>query len=229
MDMTAVTTLIAELIGTIAFALSGGLTAIDRRLDFFGIIVLSIITAVGGGLIRDLILGSTPPAMFVNYIYVTLAFSSAVFLLVFGSAFRRQLSKSLKIVLFGINIFDAVGLGIFTIVGMNTAIAAGYENNRFLMIFVGVVTGIGGGMLRDIFVGRTPQVLKKDVYAMAAITGAILYAYTFSALPTPLAMLLSASVVIVIRLLAIFHHWNLPVVTAEKDISRTILKRHINK
>lgn len=218
MNITGTIILITELIGTVAFALSGGLTAIERRLDFFGILVLSIITAMGGGLLRDLILGITPPAMFRNYVYVATAILSSVVLLVFGSLFNKWLNISrMQNLMRAINVFDAVGLGIFTIIGMNAAMTAGFSNNAFLMIFVGVTTGIGGGMLRDVLVGRTPQVLRKDIYAVAAIIGGICYYYLLKieALPLAIAMFIGAGIIIVIRFFALYYQWNLPVVSSD--------------
>ena len=106
--------LITELTGTVAFSVSGALTAIERRLDFFGITVLSIFTAVGGGLIRDLILGNTPPVMFRNPLYVLVAFISSLLLMLFSPFFlRTRYSKKRNLVMHGINLFDAVGLGVF--------------------------------------------------------------------------------------------------------------------
>lgn len=215
MNITDTIILITELIGTVAFALSGGLTAIERRLDFFGIIVLSIVTAMGGGLLRDLILGITPPAMFRNYVYMATALLSAFVLLVFGSLFNKWLNISrMQNLMRAINIFDAVGLGIFTIIGMNTAITAGFSDNAFLTIFVGVITGIGGGMLRDVLVGRTPQVLRKDVYAVAAIIGGICYYFLMKiqAIPFAISTLIGAGIIIIIRFFALYYQLNLPVV-----------------
>lgn len=216
MTLTEWIILITELIGTVAFALSGGLTAIERRLDFFGIIVLSIITAMGGGVIRDLILGITPPAMFRNYIYVATALICAIVLLVFASLFSKWLNTSrMQKLMHGINLFDAVGLGIFTVIGINTAMDVGFGSNGFLVVFVGVITGIGGGMLRDVLVGRTPQVLRKDVYAIAAIIGGICYyemlKYNVSA---AVAMLIGAVIIITIRLFGLYYQWNLPTITS---------------
>lgn len=216
MTLTDWIILITELIGTVAFALSGGLTAIERRLDFFGIIVLSIITAMGGGFIRDLILGITPPAMFRNYIYVATALISAIVLLVFASLFSKWLNTSrMQKLMHGINLFDAVGLGIFTVIGINAAVDVGYGANGFLMVFVGVITGIGGGMMRDVLVGRTPQVLRKDVYAIAAIIGGVCYHQMLKYhVSTAVAMLIGAVIIITIRLFGLYYQWNLPTITS---------------
>ena len=207
--------LITELTGTVAFSVSGALTAIERRLDFFGITVLSIFTAVGGGLIRDLILGNTPPVMFRNPLYVLVAFISSLLLMLFSPFFlRTRYSKKRNLVMHGINLFDAVGLGVFTVSGMNTAFSLGYDS-MFLAVFVGVTTGVGGGVLRDVLAGRTPQLLRRDIYAVAAIIGALsLYLFEFF-LPRAAAMLAAAALIMLIRLIALHRRWNLPVLSPD--------------
>ena len=207
--------LITELTGTVAFSVSGALTAIERRLDFFGITVLSIFTAVGGGLIRDLILGNTPPVMFRNPLYVLVAFISSLLLMLFSPFFlRTRYSKKRNLVMHGINLFDAVGLGVFTVSGMNTAFSLGYDS-MFLAVFVGVTTGVGGGVLRDELAGRTPQLLRRDIYAVAAIIGALsLYLFELF-LHRGAAMLAAAALIMLIRLIALHRRWNLPVLSPD--------------
>ncbi len=218
MSVTDWIILCTELVGTFAFAVSGGLTAIERRLDFFGITVLALFTAVGGGLIRDLILGHTPPVMFRNPLYVTAAFASALLLILFSPFFlRTRYSKKMTLVMHGINIFDAIGLGIFTVTGMNTAVSLGFGDNLFLTAFVGVTTGVGGGVLRDVLAGRTPQLLRRDIYAVAAIIGAVAFLLLRRIMPHTVAMLLSALLIMTIRLLALYRKWNLPVLSSDKD------------
>lgn len=215
MNFTDWIILITELTGTVAFAVSGALTAIERRLDFFGITVLSIFTAVGGGLIRDLILGHTPPVMFRNPLYVLVAFIASLLLMLFSPFFlRTRYSKKRNLVMHGINMFDAVGLGVFTVSGMNTAFSLGYDS-MFLAVFVGVTTGVGGGVLRDVLAGRTPQLLQRDIYAVAAIIGALsLYLFELF-LPRAAAMLAAAVLIMLIRLIALHRRWNLPVLSPD--------------
>lgn len=215
MSFTDWIVLITELTGTVAFSVSGALTAIERRLDFFGITVLAIFTAVGGGLIRDLILGNTPPVMFRNPLYVLVAFISSLLLMLFSPFFlRTRYSKKRNLVMHGINLFDAVGLGVFTVSGMNTAFSLGYDS-MFLAVFVGVTTGVGGGVLRDVLAGRTPQLLRRDIYAVAAIIGALsLYLFELF-LPRAAAMLAAALLIMLIRLVALYRRWNLPVLSPD--------------
>lgn len=200
-----------EIIGTIAFASSGAMVAVRKKLDLFGIIVLGVITAVGGGMLRDLMIGNIPPNMFRNPVYVFTAF---VTVLVLFLLFRlwpfllesHHMENYEKIM----NFLDAIGLGAFTVTGIDTGVEAGYGEYHFLIIFLGVITGIGGGILRDIMAGETPFVLKKHVYACASISGACLYVFLLQYTHSDFAVLLSALLVVAIRILASHYHWNLP-------------------
>lgn len=200
-----------EIIGTVAFASSGAMVAVRKKLDLFGIIVLGVITAVGGGMLRDLMIGSIPPNMFQNPIYVFTAFLTVLVLFflfrrwpfLLGSRYMENYEKVM-------NVLDAVGLGAFTVTGIDTGINAGYDDYHFLIVFLGVITGIGGGILRDIMAGETPFVLKKHVYACASISGACLYVLLLQFTESDYAMLLSALLIIAIRILASRYRWNLP-------------------
>ena len=205
-----------EAIGTIAFASSGAMTAIRKRLDLLGIIILGETTAVGGGMLRDILLGRVPPSLFINPVYVIMAFVT-VLILFFIIRFNQQIMTGPYIVAYEkiMNIFDAVGLAAFTVTGIDTAAMAGYGEYHFLSIFLGVLTGVGGGVLRDIMAGQTPYILKKHVYACASLAGAIFYVYLSGALGSNAAMVTGALLVIAIRLLATKYCWDLPKATAE--------------
>ncbi len=200
-----------EIIGTVAFASSGAMVAVRKKLDLFGIVVLGVVTAVGGGMLRDLVIGSIPPSMFLNPVYVFTAFLTALILFLL---FRRWpfllASRHIESFEKAMNIVDAVGLGAFTVTGINTGVKAGYGEYHFLIIFLGVITGIGGGILRDIMAGETPFVLKKHVYACASVSGACLYVLLLQFTNSDYAMLFSALLVVIIRLLASHFRWNLP-------------------
>ena len=203
---------IIEIIGTIAFASSGAMVGIKKQMDLLGVCVLGMTTAVGGGMIRDLILGVTPPVMFQNPTYALLAIAFSVFIFCGMYFFQRQLTNNRFQEVYDklMMIFDSLGLGLFTVVGVTTAINIGYETTSFLQIFVGVLTGVGGGMVRDIMAGNTPYIFVKHVYASASILGAIvcvLMGMRFSELT---AMIAGAVVVFVIRILAAYYKWNLP-------------------
>ncbi len=175
MDTNLIT--IIESIGIIAFAITGAIVAIKKGFDIFGIIVLGVITAVGGGAIRDIILGIEPPFMFQNPIYVILAFITSCLSFLCVRVLHFKFKKKRRFFSDTINFFDAIGLGIFAVTGANTAIAKGYGDMAFLCIFVGVISAIGGGMLRDILAKKIPFVLYKDIYAIAAIIGASMFYY----------------------------------------------------
>ena len=200
-----------EMIGTVAFACSGAMVAIEKRLDLLGIIVLGETTAVGGGMIRDIIIGIHPPALFVDPIYVIEAFVSVMVLFVAVKYFYQSAdileSPMYEAVL---NLLDAIGLGAFTVVGIDTAVGAGFGEYKFLMIFLGVITGVGGGILRDMMAGQTPAVLRKHVYACASIAGAVCYVILMNYTGEGPAMVVSAILVTVIRVLARHYKWNLP-------------------
>ncbi len=201
----------AELIGTAAFSIAGTLVAIRRELDIFGAVVVGTVTAVGGGCLRDILLGQFPPMMFKTPVYATLAavLAIVVFILEYIIAARRILeSKTYETV---VNVFDALGLAIFVVVGINTASKSGYGDNAFLSICVGVLTGIGGGVIRDLFVGTVPMVLKKHIYALPAIIGGIIYYYIilFSANEFA-AVIVTIVFIMVIRILAAHFKWDLP-------------------
>ena len=197
-----------EAVGTIAFASSGAMVAIKKQLDLLGVIVLGVTTAVGGGMLRDIIIGNVPPNLFKDPVYVLLAFITVMILFVIVR--RNQMilaSRSIEMYEKVMNIFA------FTVVGIDTAVLAGYGRYHFLIIFLGVITGVGGGLLRDIMAGETPYILRKHVYASASITGAVLYAYLQDYMNNDAAMLIGAGSVILIRVLATRYCWNLPTAT----------------
>lgn len=210
MEYSDLIILIMELIGTIAFASSGAMLGIKKEMDLFGVCVLGITTSVGGGLIRDLVLGSLPPAMFRNPIYTLVAALMSIFLffviyfnpkLMHGS-FAQAYEKVMLI-------FDTIGLGIFTVVGVNAGWSTWHHRN-FLLIFVGLITGVGGGLLRDMMAQEKPYILTKHIYASASLIGAVICVYSKFLLGTLGAMIAGATAVIIIRIWAARFHWNLP-------------------
>ena len=208
-----------EAAGTIAFASSGAMVAIRQQLDLLGVIVLGVTTAVGGGMLRDLLLGNVPPSLFLNPIYVIMAFVTVIVLFCIVRANQRILeSRYIETYEKVMNIFDAIALGAFTVTGIDTAIMAGYKDYHFLSIFLGVLTGVGGGVLRDIMAGQTPFILRKHVYACASLAGALCYVFLsgLSSNDNDLAMIISACLVILIRMLATRYCWDLPTATKKK-------------
>lgn len=207
---------IVEILGTVAFAVSGAQVAIKKNMDILGIVVLANVTAVGGGAIRDILLGNVPPSAFRNPVYVIWATITAV--VMFLLALYQWSEEAKEIFDFYINLIDAFGLGLFAVIGVRTAIQYGYGSNAFLSVFVGVLTAVGGGILRDTMAGQVPSVFRKRIYAIAALAGAwSYYEIADRLLPAEGAMILCSVIVVVIRGLATYFKWDLP--KAKYDIS----------
>lgn len=203
---------ILELIGTAAFAASGAMVAIKKETDIFGVLFIAVTTAVGGGIFRDLLIGIVPPMAFQHYAYVSVALVTALGIFVYACLRRdkdhHQHWASIDRVN---NVFDAVGLGAFTVIGMNTAIVAGFGNNVFLVVFLGMITGIGGGMLRDLLVREIPVVLTEQIYAVASLAGACAYELLYWFGANRLACALAGiAVIFAIRMISSGYRWHLP-------------------
>lgn len=202
---------IIEILGTIAFAASGAMVGVDHKMDIFGVSVLGVITAVGGGMTRDIVLGLTPPSVFRNPVYAAVATvtSCAVFAVVYWK--KELLEGHFRVTYDRIMlVLDSVGLGLFTVMGVSTGFRYGYGNNAFLLVFLGTITGVGGGLLRDVMAGVPPYIFVRHIYACASIVGALTCVFTYKRLGEVPSMVISAGVVILIRYLAAHYHWNLP-------------------
>lgn len=207
--MTEALVILFDLIGTIAFAISGALVGINKKMDLFGTLVLAISTACGGGAIRDLMVGSIPPAMFRNPMYVAIAaiVATIVFFLVYlHTRMPKCIAPLYDKLLFW---FDTLGLAAFTVDGVMVGIGCGYQNNTFLLVFLGFLTAVGGGTLRDVLAGRIPDIFLKHIYAVAAIAGGLVLTLT-RPLGDKISMMLGFSLVIALRCLAAHYRWNLP-------------------
>ena len=195
--------LILETIGTIAFAVSGASVGIDHKMDLFGVCALGMTTAVGGGIVRDIILGIVPPMAFEDPFYVLL--SIAVSFLLFIIRKKLDLDK------FGDStamlVCDTVGLAVFTIVGIASAFRI--SDNSFMAVFVGVVTGVGGGVMRDIAAQQMPYIFRKHVYATASLAGAILCVAMWQVNQLA-ASIAGSGAIVALRLLAAHFRWSLP-------------------
>ena len=200
--------LILELVGTLAFAASGAITALKKGMDLFGVCILGLTTAVGGGVIRDVILGNTPPATFLNPIYASVALVTS--LVLFLPRIRHLLMWDQRLYDLSMLILDSLGLGIFTVVGIRIAWRSTAEPTLFLLVFVGVVTGVGGGVLRDVMAGDTPYIFVKHIYACASLAGALVCAGLWRPAGEVAAILAGAGVVVLIRFLSAHYRWNLP-------------------
>lgn len=200
--------LVLELIGTVAFSASGAIIAIRKRMDIFGVCVLALTTAVGGGIIRDLLLGVIPPYTFQNPVYAATA--AAVAVIVFVKPVRYYLTGNHQAYQRTMLVMDTIGLAVFSVVGVSNAYAAQPDAGIYLTVFVGVLSGVGGGVLRDVMAGDTPYIFVKDVYACASLAGALVCALMWQAAGQAAAMIVGALVVVIIRFLSVTFHWNLP-------------------
>jgi len=190
-----------DLIGTAAFAASGAWLGVRRHMDLFGVLVLGLVTAVGGGTLRDLLLGDMPTFSLRNETYLYVAILAA--LIVFIN--RERFNFFEKPLLY----LDAIGLGIFVVIG--TTKALDFHLGFLGAVMMGVMTGTAGGVIRDILANQIPLILRREIYASACLLGGILLVILEqSDVARPIAALLAATTVTVVRLLAIYYDWSLP-------------------
>lgn len=199
---------ILEMIGIVSFAASGALTAMKKHMDLFGVIVLGLVPSIGGGIVRDLILGNTPPLAFSNPAYTIVAVTTSI--IIFIPWVRHHLMHKERLFEYSLFFMDSLGLGVFTVMGIWNALDFLPESGGFLLVFVGVMTGVGGGMIRDVLAGDMPYILVKHIYACASIVGAVCCVLLRKIIPLYLAMLIGCILVLTVRLLAAHYHWNLP-------------------
>ncbi len=202
---------VLNLIGTAAFAISGALTAIRKGMDLLGVLILGMVTAVGGGVFRDLVLGRIPPDAFTDPLYAIVSALTAfvVFLVLY---FRLASFRSVNGPLFQrvLLISDTIGLAVFSVVGVQAGFDLHEGSRWFLCLFLGTITGVGGGVLRDLLAGDRPYIFYKHIYACASMAGALLCTVLWGILGETPSMLLGAAAVVLIRLLAIRFELNLP-------------------
>ena len=192
-----------EIAGTVAFAVSGAILGLEKRMDILGISILGLTTAVGGGVIRDLILGITPPMTFRDPLYAAIAIAVSILVFIIARKYSTFGGKWYDVIML---IMDSIGLGVFTVIGINTAYSLDARFSMFLLIFVGVITGVGGGILRDIMAG----VFVKHFYASASIIGAFVCVLIWPYAGSIASMFAGTAIVIVLRLCAAKFRWSLP-------------------
>jgi uncharacterized membrane protein YeiH len=200
---------VLDLFGTMAFAVTGAFKAIEHKADIVGIIILATITGVAGGTIRDIVLGKTLPNSLIDPAYVTITVISAIVLFFLYSKMRKHWNIFLK--------FDAIGLGVFTVIGATFAYNL-VGMNFLVIVLAGMLTAIGGGILRDIFVNQTPIVFVKELYASASFIGAVLFYFTLL-ITNELyaATIIGLVITTALRLVAMKYNWNLPRVKSSYD------------
>jgi len=200
--------LVLDWVGTFVFALSGAILGVRKRFDLFGVLFLAFVVSVVGGMMRDVLIGSIPPAALTNLHYFVIAMLGGV--LTFYS-FRRIARFERPIL-----IFDAVGLALFAVTGAQKAIEHGI--NPVMAALLGMITGIGGGMTRDVLAGDIPFVLRSDLYAIAALVAAAVVSTGYALAISPVySMPLGAAACILLRLAAIYRGWRAPVADDAMD------------
>jgi uncharacterized membrane protein YeiH len=195
-------TLALNLMGTFAFGLSGGILAVRKQMDLFGVLVLAVATGLGGGIMRDIILGHTPPATLNDWRYLAAAGLAGILVFVWYS----------RVVHHGrfITAFDAVGLSIFTVTGTTIALSAGLSPAPAALL--GMLTGVGGGMLRDVLAAEVPLILRSEIYAVASMLGAIIIIVSaqigFSGVVVEI---IAAIATFTLRMMSLRRGWRIPI------------------
>ena len=190
-----------DIIGTVAFAVSGALTAMEKRMDVFGISIVAICTALGGGTLRDILIGNTPVAWLLNLQNFYVALATIVLTIIF----RIQLNKLRRSLL----LFDTIGMGIFTLIGIQSGISIGLH--PLVCMLLGTITASFGGVIRDILCNEIPLIFDREIYATACLVGGAFYfllaQYQFS---VDILSFATIAVIIAVRLMAVYFHWSLP-------------------
>lgn len=199
-----------EFAGITAFAISGAMISIVRKMDVFGVVFLGFVTALGGGALRDVFLGAFPPKNFCNGEHLFCAVVTSLCVFIAAKIFNKFFFENFKKINTIINVFDALGLAAFTISGVKLTIDAGYGDHEFFSIFMGLLTAVGGGLLRDIMSKEKPMIFCKNVYATAVLLGAICYFFLRLFIPELATVAVTFAVVVSIRILAATFRWDLP-------------------
>ena len=201
-------TLALNLIGTFAFGLSGAILAVRKQMDLFGVLVLSVATGLGGGIMRDIILGHTPPATLTDWRYLAAAGLAGLLVFVWYN----------RVVHHGrfITTFDAVGLSIFTVTGTTIAVGAGLSPAPAALL--GILTGVGGGVLRDVLGAEVPLIFRSEIYAVASMIGAIIIIVAsqtgLSGIP---AEIIAAIATFSLRMVSVRRGWRIPIAMPKQD------------
>ncbi|MEO9571945.1 MAG: trimeric intracellular cation channel family protein [Polaribacter sp.] len=192
---------VLDILGTFAFAISGALVASDKKLDLFGVIIIAFVTAVGGGMLRDVLIDAHPINWIgdLNYLYTILA---AVVLTFLFKSKIAPLSKTLFL-------FDTIGLGVFTLLGLQKGLS--FNLQPIIALIMGMISAVFGGVLRDVLTNKIPLIFEKEIYASACLAGGITYLMlNYFKVPENIIFIISATVIVIIRIIAVRFHLQLP-------------------
>jgi len=190
-----------DLFGTMAFAVTGSFKAIEQKSDIVGVIILAIITGLAGGIIRDIIFGRFPPTALIDPVYLLITILTGTIIFFLYPRLKKHWNLFIK--------FDAIGLGVFTVIGASIAYTL-FGHNFLIMAFGGILTAIGGGILRDVFVNEIPIVFVKELYVTASFIGIIIFYLLLMFNDFSISAIIAVVSATSIRLLAIRYKWNLP-------------------
>lgn len=192
---------ILDILGLIAFAISGSLAAIERKMDFFGVFIIALVTSIGGGTLRDVLIGNTPVSWLLNLQTFYIVVASAIFTIIF-----RQKLRILRTSLF---LFDTIGIGLFTLIGIEKGLEI--HLSPIICILLGTVTACFGGVMRDILCNEIPVIFRKEIYATACLSGGVMFFILYYLnLPQDITSIVAACTIITIRILAVKFHWSFP-------------------
>jgi uncharacterized membrane protein YeiH len=201
---------IIDILGTVSFAISGAFLAMQKKLDPFGVLVLAFVTAIGGGTLRDMMIGNLPVSWMKNETATIVIFSSAVITMFFGR-YLKQFTTTLFL-------FDALGLGLFTIIGIELGIEKDFSTG--VCIALGTITACFGGVIRDVLLNEVPLLFRKEIYAIACIAGGLVYfALKKIALDPDISRIICILIIFTIRVLAVYYKLSLPKFYVEKNRS----------
>ncbi len=206
--MLEIFTDILNIIATVSCAISGALVATQKKMDIFGVAILGLAGATGGGLMRDILIGNLPPQMMIipTYAIIALAVSVIIFIPPIRSRVKKR-QETFDWILFSM---DTLGLATFSVIGISVTKATVPEYSTFLLIFIGTLNGVGGSLLRDIMAGDTPFIFIKDFYACASIIGSAACVVLWNFTDGKIAMSVGAFLIVVLRIFAVKFHWKLP-------------------
>jgi len=193
-----------DILGTIAFAISGALAGIEKRLDFFGVFIIALVTSIGGGTLRDLLIGNTPVTWLLNLQTLYIVIGSTIVAVLF-----RQRLSIFRTSLF---LFDTIGIGIFTIIGIEKGLMVNLS--PIVCIMLGTITACFGGVTRDILCNEIPVIFHKEIYATACLMGAVMFfILKFLQVHDDFIYIATAGTIILIRILAVRYRWSFPQIT----------------